>query len=194
MACSICPAASRSSPAAMAASGSAWPRGWRRRVRRWCWPGATPAKGAAAVKQIKDAGGKAEFAEVDVLSETSCRALIDGVAKTARQAQHPRQQRGHEHPQGAGHPQARGMAHRDGHQSHQRIHLHARGLPAHEEGGRRQDHQHRLDDVDLLGAVLAGLLRRARAASCSSRARARPRGRRTTSRSIRSCRAGSTPN
>ena len=37
-------------------------------------------KGAAAVKQIKDAGGKAEFAEVDVTSEQSCRALIDGAA------------------------------------------------------------------------------------------------------------------
>jgi 2-dehydro-3-deoxy-D-gluconate 5-dehydrogenase len=37
-------------------------------------------KGAAAVKQITDAGGKAEFAEVDVTSEKSCRALIDGAA------------------------------------------------------------------------------------------------------------------
>ncbi len=43
--------------------------------------GRNATKGAAAVKTITDAGGKAEFAEVDVLSETSCRALIDGVAK-----------------------------------------------------------------------------------------------------------------
>jgi 2-deoxy-D-gluconate 3-dehydrogenase len=42
--------------------------------------GRNAAKGAAAVKQIKDAGGKAEFAEVDVTSEKSCRALIDGAA------------------------------------------------------------------------------------------------------------------
>ena len=43
--------------------------------------GRNAAKGAAAVKQIMQAGGKAEFAEVDVTSEESCRALIDGVAK-----------------------------------------------------------------------------------------------------------------
>src|SRR5882724_13122531 len=43
--------------------------------------GRNATKGAAAVKQIKAAGGKAEFADVDVTSEKSCRALIDGVAK-----------------------------------------------------------------------------------------------------------------
>jgi 2-deoxy-D-gluconate 3-dehydrogenase len=43
--------------------------------------GRNAAKGAAAVKQIKDAGGKAEFAEVDVLDEASCRRLIDGAAE-----------------------------------------------------------------------------------------------------------------
>jgi 2-dehydro-3-deoxy-D-gluconate 5-dehydrogenase len=43
--------------------------------------GRNAAKGAAAVKQITQTGGKAEFADVDVTSETSCRALIDGVAK-----------------------------------------------------------------------------------------------------------------
>jgi 2-deoxy-D-gluconate 3-dehydrogenase len=43
--------------------------------------GRNAAKGAAAVKQIEGAGGKAEFAEVDVLDEASCRALIDGAAQ-----------------------------------------------------------------------------------------------------------------
>ena len=42
--------------------------------------GRNAAKGAAAVKQIKGAGGGAEFANVDVADEKSCRALIDGVA------------------------------------------------------------------------------------------------------------------
>src|ERR1044071_2052058 len=37
-------------------------------------------QGAAAGKQIKTAGGKAEFENVDVTDEKSCRALIDGVA------------------------------------------------------------------------------------------------------------------
>src|SRR5437763_16232471 len=43
--------------------------------------GRNAAKGATAVKQITDAGGTAEFAEVDVTDEKSCRALIDGVAE-----------------------------------------------------------------------------------------------------------------
>lgn len=43
--------------------------------------GRNATKGAAAVKKIKDAGGKAEFAAVDVTSEQSCRALIDGAAQ-----------------------------------------------------------------------------------------------------------------
>jgi 2-deoxy-D-gluconate 3-dehydrogenase len=42
--------------------------------------GRNATKGAAAAKQIADAGGKAAFAEVDVTSEASCRALIDGAA------------------------------------------------------------------------------------------------------------------
>jgi len=37
-------------------------------------------KGGTAVQQIVQAGGKAEFAEVDVASETSCRALIHEAA------------------------------------------------------------------------------------------------------------------
>src|SRR5260370_16712231 len=42
--------------------------------------GRNATKGATAVGQIKEAGGKAEFAEVDVTSEASCRALIDNAA------------------------------------------------------------------------------------------------------------------
>jgi 2-deoxy-D-gluconate 3-dehydrogenase len=43
--------------------------------------GRNAEKGAAAAKQITQAGGKAEFADVDVTSEESCRALIDGAAR-----------------------------------------------------------------------------------------------------------------
>ena len=39
--------------------------------------GRNATKGVAAVKQIKDAGHKAEFMNVDVTDEKSCRALID---------------------------------------------------------------------------------------------------------------------
>ena len=42
--------------------------------------GRNATKGGAAVKQIKDTGGKAEFADADVTDEAACRALIDKVA------------------------------------------------------------------------------------------------------------------
>ncbi|HET9248038.1 MAG TPA: SDR family NAD(P)-dependent oxidoreductase, partial [Xanthobacteraceae bacterium] len=42
--------------------------------------GRNAKKGETAVQRIAQAGGEAEFAEVDVTSETSCRALIDKAA------------------------------------------------------------------------------------------------------------------
>src|SRR5262249_18310060 len=42
--------------------------------------GRNAKKGQAAVERIAQAGGKAEFAEVDVTNEASCRALIDATA------------------------------------------------------------------------------------------------------------------
>src|SRR5260370_18667512 len=42
--------------------------------------GRNAEKGEAAVQRIVRTGGKAEFAAVDVTSETSCRALIDEAA------------------------------------------------------------------------------------------------------------------
>src|ERR1044071_9463013 len=42
--------------------------------------GRNTEKGEAAVQRIARGGGNAEFAEVDVTSETSCRALIDNAA------------------------------------------------------------------------------------------------------------------
>ena len=42
--------------------------------------GRNAEKGEAAVQRIARGGGKAEFAEADVTSETSCRALIDAAA------------------------------------------------------------------------------------------------------------------
>ena len=144
--------------------------------------GRNASKGAAAVKQIKDAGGKAEFADVDVTNEKSCRALIDGVAKQHGSLNILVNNAGTNIRKPPDVAQHRRMARGDRHEPDQRIHLLARRLSAHEKGGRRQDHQYRLDDVDLRGADSRRPMRRARAASCSSRAPARPRGRRTTSR------------
>src|SRR5258708_28633237 len=42
--------------------------------------GRNAEKGEAAVQRIVHTGGKAEFAKVDVTSESSCRALIDKAA------------------------------------------------------------------------------------------------------------------
>ena len=42
--------------------------------------GRNAEKGEAAAQRIAQVGGKAEFAEADVTSETSCRALIDAAA------------------------------------------------------------------------------------------------------------------
>ena len=65
--------------------------------------------------------------------------------------------------------------------------------PAHEAGRRRQDHQHRHHDVDLRRRASRRPTAPARAASSSSPRRWPWPGPRTTSRSTRSCRAGSTP-
>src|SRR5436309_5487923 len=46
--------------------------------------GRSAEKGEAAVQRIAQVGGKAEFAEADVTSETSCRALIDAAAARHR--------------------------------------------------------------------------------------------------------------
>ena len=43
--------------------------------------GRNAKKGETAVQRIARTGGEAEFAEVDVTSETSCRVLIDKAAR-----------------------------------------------------------------------------------------------------------------
>ena len=58
---------------------------------------------------------------------------------------------------------------------------------------RRQDHQHRLDDVDLRRLLRAGLRREQGRHRAAHQVAGRPPGPRTTSRSTPSCRAGSTP-
>ena len=119
--------------------------------------GRNATKGAAAVKQIKAAGGKAEFANVDVTDEKSCRALIDGVAKQHGKLNILVNNAGINIRKPPDVLDRRRMALGDRHQPDQRVRLLARRLSAHEEGGRRQDHQHRLDDVDLRGGLCAGL-------------------------------------
>ena len=59
----------------------AWRKDWPGAGATVVLAGRNAAKGAAALKQISGAGGKAAFENVDVTDEKSCRALIDGVAK-----------------------------------------------------------------------------------------------------------------
>ena len=115
--------------------------------------GRDAAKNSAAVKEIKAAGGKASAIPVDVLKEESCRALIDRHDEGAWPARHPGQQCRHEHPQAARALHARRMAHRARQQPHQRLPVQPCRLSGDEAGRRRQDHQYRLDDVDLRRAV-----------------------------------------
>ncbi len=104
----------------------------------------------------------------------------------ARQAQHPRQQRGHQHPQDA--PDSLKLEEwnaGDGHEPHQRVHAAAGGLSAPQDGGGGK-----IINIgsmmSIFGAVLAPPYAREQGRHRAiRRARAQPRGRRTTSRSTR---------
>ena len=89
--------------------------------------------------------------------EKSCRALIDGVAEKHGKLNILVNNAGINIRKPPDQLKSRRMAQRDRHQPHQRLRLLARRVSAHEEGGRRQDHQYRLDDVDLRGGLCAGL-------------------------------------
>ena len=65
--------------------------------------------------------------------------------------------------------------------------------PGDDGGGRRQDHQHRLDAVDLRRRLRRALCREQGRHRAADQGAARSPGPRTTSRSTRCCRAGSTP-
>ena len=63
--------------------------------------GRNKAKAKTALAEIAALGGKAEFAELDVLQEASCKQAIDGARASIRPARHPGQQCRHQHPQAA---------------------------------------------------------------------------------------------
>ena len=121
--------------------------------------GRDAAKNAAAVKQIQEAGAKASAIPVDVLKEESLPRPDRRHGEGARPPRHPGQQCRHEHPQAARAVHARRMAHGDGQQPHQRLPVQPCRLSRDEEGRHGQDHQHRLDDVDLRRALRHRLCR-----------------------------------
>ena len=145
--------------------------------------GRNKAKAKAALAEIAALGGKAEFAELDVLQEASCKQAIDGAAERFGRLDILVNNAGtsiRKPPQD--------LTRADWHQVMDtnltsRLPVRAGGLSAHDEGRRRQDHQYRLDDVDVRARPMRRLMRRAKAASCRWRARWPSPGRRTTSRS-----------
>ncbi len=175
-----CPAASRSSPAAMkCASGSAWrkgPGGGRRHGGAGGTQfGHTRASGQRS-RRSRTRAVKAAFAEVDVtergiLPRADRRHRRDATVKP----EHSGQQRRHEHPQGAGYPQARGVECRDGYQSAPAPSC-ARTQPTHamkKAGGGKIINIGSMID-DFRGTILAGSVRgeqgrhRAAFARCAS--------------------------
>src|SRR5437667_5805905 len=74
-----------------------------------------------------------------------------------RPSRHPREQCRDQRPKAASGLHARRVAPGPRHQPHQRVPVLAGRLRADEGGRRRQDHQHRLDDVDLRRLVFAGV-------------------------------------
>ena len=111
--------------------------------------GRNVAKSEAAAAELAKLGVKTAVIEVDVASEASCRKMIDDTVKRLGRLDILVNNAGINIRKAAAGADGRGMAPGDRHQPHQRLHLLARRLPAHEEGRRRQDHQHRLDAVDL---------------------------------------------
>ena len=129
--------------------------------------GRNAQKSAAAVKELEALGVKATAIEVDVTR----RGLVPRAGRRGRSKQFGRldilvNNAGiniRKQPQEYALAEWREV---HGHQPHQRLPLLAGRLPGDEEGGRRQDHQHRLDDVDLRRRRSPPPTARARAASC----------------------------
>ena len=155
--------------------------------------GRNKTKAQSALSELRSLGAPAEFVDLDVLDETSCRQaiqnaverfgrldiLVNNAGTTVRKQ--PEDLNG-----------AR-VAPGDEHQSHRRFSVLAGGLSSHGARRRRQDHQYRIDDVGVR-LVLCRALRRKQGRHCSIGAnRWRSPGRRTISRSMRYCPGGSIP-
>ena len=154
--------------------------------------GRNTEKGKTAMQRIARAGGNAEFAEVDVTSETSCRALVDQAA-----ARHGRldilvNNAGtniRKSPDTLSTAEWHTVI--DTNLTSAFICTHA-AYPHMKKAGRGKVINIG-SMMSIFGAGFAPAYAATRVASCSSRAPARPPGRRRTSRSMQCCRAGSIP-
>ena len=144
--------------------------------------GRDAAKNQAAVKQIQGARRQGECDP----GRCAQGGLVPGAGgrhgEGARPARHPGQQCRHEHPQAARAIHAGRMAHGDGQQPDQRLPVQPCRLSRDEEGRRRQDHQYRLDDVDLRRALRHRLCREQGRHGADDASRWPRHGPRTTSR------------
>ena len=121
--------------------------------------GRNAAKSKEAATELAGRGVRAIAVTADVTDKQAVSAMAERVSARTRRHRHPRQQCRHQHPQAAAHARSRRMGQRDRDQPHQRLPVLAGGPSGDEGGRRRQDHQYRLDDVDLRRELCAGLCR-----------------------------------
>ena len=121
--------------------------------------GRNEAKSAAAVAELAKYGVKAISVTADVTDKSAVAAMVERTLRELGTDRHSRQQCRHQYPQASACARSRGMGQRDQDQPHQRVPVLAGGLSGHEASRRRQDHQYRLDDVDLRRELRAGLCR-----------------------------------
>ena len=134
----------------MAASGSAWPAAWPKPARRSRWSGRNEAKSAAAVAELKQGGAKA----IAVDSRRHRRGSGRRHGRPRRPASSAGSTSSSTMPASISASRRTRSTLAEWHsviddQPHQRLPVLAGGLSRHEGGRRRQDHQYRLDDVDL---------------------------------------------
>ena len=146
----------------MAASGSAWRAGWRRPVRRSRSSGATRRNRMRRSPNSSSAAPRRSRSLPTSPTRPRSPRMVERTTTRIRPHRYPGQQRRHQHPQAAACARPRGMGQRHQDQPHQRVPVLAGGAPRDEGRGRRQDHQYRLDDVDLRRQLRAGLCREQR--------------------------------
>ena len=111
--------------------------------------GRNKVKAKAALAELRGFGGEAEFIELDVLQEASCRQAVARAAERFGRLDILVNNAGTSVRKQPQELSVDDWHHGDEHESHQRVHLFAGGLSAHAARRRRQDHQYRLDDVGV---------------------------------------------
>ena len=116
-------------------------------------------KSEAAAAELAGLGVKTAVLTVDVTDEAQCHRMVEDTVKELGRLDILVNNAGINIRKAAAGVCARRVAAGDRHQPHLRLLLRSGRLPGDEDGRRRQDHQHRLDDVDLRRRLCRGLRR-----------------------------------